>query len=229
MATDFAVFLRRFLTTYLAGLRGCSANTVSSYRDAFKLLIAYFRDERSIPPGKLTLDCVDVAAITGYLNWLETSRGNSVSTRNQRLAAINSFCAWMQAEDPARMACYQDILAIPAKKQALLTPMWVESRMVWRADQRGLSWLGARASRRFGSLSQHRALESTRARFDPTQSCPEPRRRDRDQRPSGQRARRRPGGGSTAPAAPSDGLSLVLVPDPAPVRQPAGRFPVEAS
>jgi len=117
MATDFAVCLRRFLTTYLAGLRGCSPNTVASYRDAFKLLIAYFRDERSIPPSKLTLDHVNVAAITEFLDWLETSRGNSASTRNQRLAAISSFCAWMQAEDPARMAGYQDILAIPAKKQ----------------------------------------------------------------------------------------------------------------
>ena len=46
MATDFAVCLRRFLTTHLAGLRGCSPNTVGSYRDTFKLLIAYFRDER---------------------------------------------------------------------------------------------------------------------------------------------------------------------------------------
>jgi site-specific recombinase XerD len=51
------------------------------------------------------------------LDWLETSRGNSPSTRNQRLAAISSFCAWMQAQDPARMAGYQDIVAIPAKKQ----------------------------------------------------------------------------------------------------------------
>jgi integrase/recombinase XerD len=116
MATDFAVCLRRFLTTYLAGLRGCSPNTVASYRDAFKLLIVFFRDERSIPPGKLTLDCVDVAAIAGFVDWLEVSRGNSASTRNQRLAAISSFCAWMQTEDPARMASYQDILAIPAKK-----------------------------------------------------------------------------------------------------------------
>jgi integrase/recombinase XerD len=117
MATDFAVSLRRFLTSYLAGLRGCSPNTVASYRDAFKLLIIYFRDERSIPPGKLTLDHVDVAAVTGFLDWLQTSRGNSASTRNQRLAAISSFCTWMQTEDPARMAGYQDILAIPAKKQ----------------------------------------------------------------------------------------------------------------
>ena len=117
MATDFAVFLRRFLTTHLAGLRGCSPNTVASYRDTFKLLIAYLRNERSIPPGTLTLDHIDAAAITGFLEWLQASRHNSASTRNQRLAAISSFCIWMQTEDPARMACYQNILAIPAKKQ----------------------------------------------------------------------------------------------------------------
>jgi integrase/recombinase XerD len=118
VATDFAVFLRRFLTGHLAGLRGCSPNTIASYRDTFKLLISWFRDERSIPPGKLTLDRIDAAAVTGFLNWLETERHNSISTRNQRLAAISSFCTWMQTQDPARMACWQDILAIPAKKQA---------------------------------------------------------------------------------------------------------------
>jgi integrase/recombinase XerD len=117
MATDFAVFLRRFLTSHLAGLRGCSPNTVASYRDTFKLLIAWFRDERSVPPGKLTLDHIDAGAITAFLGWLQEGRHNGVSTRNQRLAAISSFCTWMQTEDPARMACWQDILAIPAKKQ----------------------------------------------------------------------------------------------------------------
>jgi site-specific recombinase XerD len=118
VATDFAVFLRRFLTGHLAGLRGCSPNTIASYRDTFKLLISWFRDERQVPPGKLTLDRIDAAAVTGFLNWLETERHNSISTRNQRLAAISSFCTWMQTEDPARMACWQNILAIPAKKQA---------------------------------------------------------------------------------------------------------------
>jgi integrase/recombinase XerD len=116
MATDFAVFLRRFLTGHLAGLRGYSTHTIVSYRDAFKLLICYFRDELSIPPHKLTLELIDAAAITGFLSWLRTSRGNSASTSNQRLAAIDSFFSWMQSQDPARMACYQDILAIPATK-----------------------------------------------------------------------------------------------------------------
>ncbi len=120
MATDFAVFLHRFLTSHLAGLRGCSPNTIASYRDTFKLLIAFFRDGRSIPPDKLTLDLIDAAAITGFLNWLEAERHNSISTRNQRLAAISSFFRWLQSQDPARMAGCQDILAVPAKKKARL-------------------------------------------------------------------------------------------------------------
>jgi integrase/recombinase XerD len=116
MATDFAVGLRRFLTDHLAGLRGCSPNTISSYKDAFKLLICYMRDERSIPPERLTLDLIDATAITGFIAWLRASRRNGPSTCNQRLAAISSFYSWLQAQDPARMACCQDILAIPSSK-----------------------------------------------------------------------------------------------------------------
>ncbi|HKT01792.1 MAG TPA: tyrosine-type recombinase/integrase [Rugosimonospora sp.] len=117
MATDFAVFLRRFLTTHLAGLRGCSPNTVTSYRDTFKLLITFLRDDRGIPPERLTLERIDATAIAGFLNWLQTTRHNSNSTRNQRLAALSSFYRWLQSQDPTRLACCQDILAIPAKKQ----------------------------------------------------------------------------------------------------------------
>ena len=116
MATDFAVRLRRFLTDHLAGVRGCSPNTIASYRDAFKLLICYFRDERGVAPERLTLELIDAAAIIGFLDWLATSRENSASTRNQRLAAIDSFFTWMQTQDPARMACCQDILQIPSSK-----------------------------------------------------------------------------------------------------------------
>jgi site-specific recombinase XerD len=116
MATDFAVSLRRYLTDHMAGLRGCSPNTISSYRDTFKLLICYFRDERSILPERLTLELIDVDTIIAFLTWLRTSRHNSPSTCNQRLAAISSFFSWMQFQDPARMACCQDILQIPSSK-----------------------------------------------------------------------------------------------------------------
>ena len=91
-------------------------NTIASYRDAFKLLICYFRDQRHIPPERLTLELIDAAAITEFLDWLRTSRHNGPSTCNQRLAAIDSFFTWMRTQDPARMACCQDIFAIPASK-----------------------------------------------------------------------------------------------------------------
>jgi integrase/recombinase XerD len=116
MATDFAINLRRFLTDHMAGLRGCSPNTISSYRDTFKLLICFMCDEQSIPPERLTLDHLDVAAVTAFLAWLRTERRNRPSTCNQRLAAISSFYRWLQTQDPARMACCQDILQIPASK-----------------------------------------------------------------------------------------------------------------
>lgn len=116
MPTDFAVHLHRFFTGHVAGIRGYSHNTISSYRDAFKLLICYFRDELSVPPEKLTMELIDAAAVTGFIGWLQTSRRNGPSTRNQRLAAIDAFFSWMQTQDPPRMARYQDILQVPASK-----------------------------------------------------------------------------------------------------------------
>ncbi|GAA3623187.1 hypothetical protein GCM10022419_131070 [Nonomuraea rosea] len=59
-------------------------------------------------------------AYMGHCSISDTAYG--VSTRNQRLAAISSFCTWMQTEDPARMACWQDILAITVKKQDTVPP-----------------------------------------------------------------------------------------------------------
>ncbi|HEY5431574.1 MAG TPA: tyrosine-type recombinase/integrase [Solirubrobacteraceae bacterium] len=128
MATDFAVSLRRFLTDHLAGLRGCSPNTIVSYRDAFKLLICWFRDERNIPPERLTLELIDAAAVTEFIAWLRTSRHNSATTCNQRLAAISSYFRWLQSQDPVRMACCQDILQIPSSKhdQAAIAHLTVE-------------------------------------------------------------------------------------------------------
>ena len=116
MATDFAVHLRHFLTDHMTALRGCSPNTISSYRDTFKLLICFMRDERQIAPERLTLELIDTTAITAFLAWLRAERHNRPSTCNQRLAAISSFYRWLQTQDPARMACCQDILQIPSSK-----------------------------------------------------------------------------------------------------------------
>lgn len=116
MPTDFATSLQRYLTSHLAGLKGASPNTIASYRDTFKLLICYLRDQKGIPPEKLTFAQIDTQAVIGFLNWLETTRHNTASTRNQRLSAIHAFYGWMQAQDPTHLARCQSILEIPVKR-----------------------------------------------------------------------------------------------------------------
>jgi site-specific recombinase XerD len=115
-AADFPYYLSRFLTAYLPGEAGVSQNTILSYRDTFLLLLKYNKSQNGVLPEKMALDTLTREFVTGFLSWLENGRGCSVSTRNQRLAAIHSFCRFMQLEDVARLNQYQLIISIPKKK-----------------------------------------------------------------------------------------------------------------
>ena len=114
--TDFAIYLSRYLGAYLPGQSGCSINTIRSYRDAFSLFLRYCQDECGLAPQKLTLERVDRHLVEGFLQWLETDRGCSAGTRNNRLAAIHAFYRYLQFETPHLLSRCQEILAIPSKK-----------------------------------------------------------------------------------------------------------------
>jgi integrase len=64
---------------------------VASYRDAFELLLRFAERRTSRPPSSLTLADLDAPMVLAFLDHLEEERGNSVRTRNNRLAAIQSF------------------------------------------------------------------------------------------------------------------------------------------
>ena len=70
-------WLSKFFTSHLAGERAASPKTVSSYRDAMKLLLTWFRDTEHIPPEKLRLADIDRTRILRFLDWLEAGRGCS--------------------------------------------------------------------------------------------------------------------------------------------------------
>ncbi len=114
--TDFAEHLTAFLTTWLTKQKNASLNTVRSYRDTFKLLLTYCQEQHHLAPERLTLIDLNKEVIHGFLQWLETERKCSISTRNQRLAAIHSFFKYVQIEDPAGLYHFQKIIAIPVKK-----------------------------------------------------------------------------------------------------------------
>jgi len=114
--TDFAKYLTDFLSAYLPTQKNVSKNTIYSYRDTFKLLINYCQDMKAISVERITLHNLSSELIIDFLAWLETDRKCSISTRNQRLAAIHSFFRYVQAEEPAGIFYYQKIAAIPIKK-----------------------------------------------------------------------------------------------------------------
>src|SRR3990167_11153055 len=114
--TDFAKYLTDFLSVYLPTQKNVSKNTIHSYRDTFKLLLRYCQDVKGLPVERLTLERLDSQWITDFLDWLEEDRKCSISTRNQRLAALHSFFRYVQAEEPAGMFHFQKITAIPIKR-----------------------------------------------------------------------------------------------------------------
>jgi integrase/recombinase XerD len=59
---------------------------------------------------------LDAPLITAFLDSLESTRRNTVRTRNARLAAVHSFFRFVVLEEPALSATCQRILAIPSKK-----------------------------------------------------------------------------------------------------------------
>jgi site-specific recombinase XerD len=62
------------------------------------------------------MDTLSSELITNFLEWLENERKCSISSRNQRLAAIHSFFRYVQSEEPSGMFHFQRIIAIPIKK-----------------------------------------------------------------------------------------------------------------
>ncbi|MGM9474759.1 tyrosine-type recombinase/integrase [Pseudarthrobacter sp. YS3] len=121
--TALAPTLQAFFTDRLMRQRQASAHTVASYRDTLRLLLAYASAQTGIPPSTLDLSALDAPLVAGFLDHLEDNRGNSIRTRNARLAAIHSLFRYAALSHPEHAASIARVLAIPAKRfdSALVT------------------------------------------------------------------------------------------------------------
>jgi len=114
--TDFAKHLSRFLSEYLPHERNVSPNTIASYRDAFLQFIDYMKNEKDIPLDRLGLKHLTRDSVLGYLKWILEVRKCSPATRNYRLAAIHSFCWYLQYAVIEMMEQWQKILTVKAMR-----------------------------------------------------------------------------------------------------------------
>jgi site-specific recombinase XerD len=108
--------LQSFFTDRLVRQRHVSAHTVAAYRDALKLLFVFAEQRTGKAPSTLDVADLDAPLIGAFLDHLEIDRGNSVRTRNARLAAIHSLFRHAALRHPEDAAVIQRVLAIPPKR-----------------------------------------------------------------------------------------------------------------
>lgn len=114
--TCLARLLTLFFTRHLAAEVNASPHTILSYRDTFRLFLSHVADMTSRQVSQLAMDDLRPEAVLDFLEALEKRRGNSVATRNARLAAIRSFFSYVACQEPAAALLAQKVLAIPFKK-----------------------------------------------------------------------------------------------------------------
>ena len=128
--TDFTKALTAYFSTYLPLTCGVSPNTCNSYRDAFKLLLLYFQEEKGVPANSIELRMLNRNLVSDFLDWLEAQRKVSVTTRNQRLAAMKAFAHYVQYRNPEYLENCTDIIAMrPKKHEKPVIPFLTEEEL----------------------------------------------------------------------------------------------------
>jgi site-specific recombinase XerD len=121
--TALAPILQAFFTDRLARQRHASPHTIAAYRDTWRLLLGYTSATTAKQPSQLDLADLDAPLIGAFLDHLEADRGNSVRTRNARLAAVHSLFRYAALRHPEHAQTIARVLAIPPKRfdKALVT------------------------------------------------------------------------------------------------------------
>lgn len=128
--TDFTKALTAYFSTYLPLTCGVSPNTCNSYRDAFKLLLLYFQEEKGVPANSIELRMLNRNLVSDFLEWLEAQRKVSVTTRNQRLAAMKAFAHYVQYRNPEYLENCTDIITMrPKKHEKPVMPFLTEDEL----------------------------------------------------------------------------------------------------
>ena len=144
--TLLAPTLQAFFTERLTSQKHASAHTIAAYRDTIRLLLTFAAQQVSKPPSDLDIDDIDAPLIGAFLDHLEHERGNTIRTRNARLAATRSLFRYAALRHPEHAATIQRVLAIPSKRhdQALVTFLTDPELQALLAAPDQATWIGRR-------------------------------------------------------------------------------------
>jgi site-specific recombinase XerD len=105
-----------FFEQHLKGEKGLSPASVKSYRDALRLLLTFIAAQHCKAITRLAIEDLTAERVRQFLSSLKTKRGNHIRTRNQRLAALHTFFAYLARQVPEALAEAERVAAIPTKR-----------------------------------------------------------------------------------------------------------------
>jgi site-specific recombinase XerD len=115
-ANTLPYFLQAFFLQWLGQQRNCSANTVRSYRDTWRIFLRFVAKRNDRLVARLTLPDLTATEVLAFLQYMETERKDSIGTRNCRLSALRSFFSYVADRDPSAAAQCAEVLRIPTKR-----------------------------------------------------------------------------------------------------------------
>jgi integrase/recombinase XerD len=113
-----APWIRRFLMEYLIGERNLARNTQRSYRDAVRLLVVFTAAKVHKKVDELLILDIDADMLRAFLRHIEERRKCSVSSRNQRLAAIHALGIFIAERCPEYLDWCAQLRTVKAKRSA---------------------------------------------------------------------------------------------------------------
>jgi site-specific recombinase XerD len=109
-------WVRRFLLEHLVTERNLSLNTQRSYRDMLIQLVPFIAKASKKVVDQLVVSDLSPNRIRSFLTHLESTRGCSASTRNQRLGAIHALARFIAEHGPEHLEWCHQIRLIPFKR-----------------------------------------------------------------------------------------------------------------
>ncbi|MBX9862369.1 MAG: site-specific integrase [Hyphomicrobium sp.] len=101
--------LLKMFGQYLTLNRGCTDATLNTYESGWAQLFRYAKEQRNLRPTQLTVEDLTPEFTNDFLLSLD-ARGNKVSTRNNRLAAVQAFFQFIAELDPLRYAAQAEYI-----------------------------------------------------------------------------------------------------------------------
>ncbi|MFI7128051.1 tyrosine-type recombinase/integrase [Nonomuraea sp. NPDC050153] len=114
--TVITATVQAFFTERLVTQRRSSPHTIAAYRDTIRLLVTFASTQNGVTASRLDFADLGAPMVCAFLDHLEHERGNSIRTRNARLAAIHSLFGFAALRHPEHADDIARVLAIPAKR-----------------------------------------------------------------------------------------------------------------